>query len=88
MHRSAPSSPRCFEQLVLQCLESPALHQLVIAAIVLTYLATLWQFDLRAWDEGLDARRVLGILTSGQWLDRTAAAEGGLWSRSHPPLMI
>lgn len=44
--------------------------------------------ELQPWDEGLYATRALSIVHFGDWLDQSGHAIEGLYSASHPPLLI
>jgi len=54
----------------------------------LLYLVRLGSTDLRQWDEVFYASRALVAGREGQWLDQSAGAIGGLWTGSHPPLVV
>jgi 4-amino-4-deoxy-L-arabinose transferase-like glycosyltransferase len=44
--------------------------------------------EIQEWDEALYAVRAKSIVHFGDWLDQTNHAVGGLYSSSHPPLVI
>ncbi len=44
--------------------------------------------DLIEWDEAYYSDRVAVVFYDGEWLDQSSLAYGGLWTGSHPPLVI
>jgi 4-amino-4-deoxy-L-arabinose transferase-like glycosyltransferase len=44
--------------------------------------------EIQSWDEALYVIRAKACLTHGAWLDQTQFAVGGLYSSTHPPLLI
>ena len=44
--------------------------------------------EVQPWDEALYCVRANACLQFGAWLDQTQYAVGGLYSSTHPPLLI
>lgn len=44
--------------------------------------------EIQPWDEGIYAHRISACLVHNEWLDQTEYSPNGLYSSSHPPLVI
>lgn len=60
----------------------------IIIFLVLAKIPSVFFSDMQPWDEGMYSTRVLAIQQYGDFFDQTAHSVQGLYSSSHPPLLI
>lgn len=67
--------------------DEPFHYSLLVFTVLLPFLR-LEIGEIQSWDESLYLTRALACIKYGLWLDQTSKAIGGLYSSSHPPVMI
>jgi len=64
-------------------------HYFVLTVLALFfYLFRLGSYDFYEWDEPYYSSRALMVLQHNEIIDQSSNAIGGLWTGSHPPLVI